>query len=133
MPANSTSIVTLAGVDPADTPSIVTVGDTNGSPIEARGTDGEPAAGQDVHDSQLLVLSGSILASGPDAIPVAPERVASVDNEAERPTPRWIGQALPTIIRGGVHGDTIASKPASVPAAPATEEAPAGAPALSPR
>src|SRR5690606_10185181 len=90
MPANSTSIVTLAAIDPADTPSIVTVGDAHASLIEARWTDGAPAAGQNIGDNQLLVLSGSILASGPDAIPVAPEQVASVDNETERPTPRWI-------------------------------------------
>ena len=132
MPAGTTSFVTLADINSTDTPSIVTVGEASSSPLEARGPDGAPATGQNVDERRLLVLSGSILATGPDAIPVASEQVSSVEDEAERPKPRWISQALPTIIRGGTQGSAARNTPASVPAA-APEQPAADAPAVSPR
>lgn len=103
-PANASSLVALGEVNPSDASSIVMVGEANAPVVEARRADEKTPIQQEAHDRQLLVLSGSILAVGPDAIPVAAEEVASVEVEAERPKPKWIAQALPAIIRGGMHG-----------------------------
>ena len=124
IPANSSSILRLLEINPDDAPSVIRLGDAEMPVMEARAPGGHSASGQPDRRVELLVLSESILAVGPDAIPVGPEKVASVDNETERPKPRWIAQALPTIIRGGVQHDAGARQE---PASPAPRETAADA------
>lgn len=87
----ASSIITLGM--PGQTPSIITAGEPQATPVEP------PATAITAEDTEILTIGDSVIAVGPDAIPPSQEEVASVTGttEAEPDRPEWMAEdaALP--------------------------------------
>lgn len=107
----------------AVSPSIILLGEAAPSPIEALPLHGATRQAE----TQIYVISNSMIAMGADAIPTASEQVAAIEERAAPQKPRWLAEALPLVIRGGIVGDAQPAPVEAVAEEEAAETAPAGA------
>lgn len=91
--ASTSSIITMALPD--QTPSIISAGETEAVPLETA-----PGA-LSADDTEIIAISHSIVAVGPDAIPPSHEEVGAIDKPAEQAEPQaeWLATDAPLSLR----------------------------------